>query len=338
MKQCILILPYFGELKNYFNMFLNSCADNSEFDWLIISDNVIEYKAANIHIMNMSFDEFRSIIQNKFDFSISLKTPYKLCDFKPTYGYVLEEYIKDYRYWGHCDCDIIFGDMQKLLSPILKLDYEKIFTAGHLTIYKNTYENNRRFMHDLGGMYMYKIALSESEIFGFDEDYHEINVHSIFLNEKCKIYDKDLAFNVSPTYFNLYRQYYKANNRVWNIDKKTKIVYWTQGKILAINPEKKKINMQEYLYVHLHMRNMSNTLECNKKSCRIVKITPDHFEEKAKMISEYSSWIHEKKRYISLIGIVKAIKEIKYVLIDGKYRNGKKNPYKEFIIQEEGKR
>lgn len=85
-------------------------------------------------------------------------------------GFLFEKYIKDFDYWGHCDCDLIFGNLEKNVTPLLNEDYDKLFAAGHLTIYKNTYENNRRFMKSYKGRVLYKEAFTTDKIFVFDED------------------------------------------------------------------------------------------------------------------------------------------------------------------------
>ena len=43
---------------------------------------------------------------------VTLDRPYKLCDFKPAYGFIFGEYLKEYDYWGHCDIDIVWGDLR----------------------------------------------------------------------------------------------------------------------------------------------------------------------------------------------------------------------------------
>ena len=50
----------------------------------------------NVKVIKSTFEDIRNIIQSKFDFKIILDQPYKLCDYKPSYGYVFEEYIKEY--------------------------------------------------------------------------------------------------------------------------------------------------------------------------------------------------------------------------------------------------
>ena len=152
MKKCVFILPYFGKFNDYFNLFLKSCEKNAKYNWLIFTDDIKKYNyPSNVSVIYTTFDEIKECFKNKIGFEISLPSPYKLCDFKPTYGLVFEEYIQEYEYWGHCDCDVIFGNLDKILSPLLNEGFDKLFAAGHLTIYKNTLENNRRFLQDYHG-------------------------------------------------------------------------------------------------------------------------------------------------------------------------------------------
>ena len=50
--------------------------------------------------------------------------------------------MKEYDFWGHCDCDLIFGDIRKFVTEAVLDNYKKIFTRGHLTIYHNDPETN----------------------------------------------------------------------------------------------------------------------------------------------------------------------------------------------------
>lgn len=42
-----------------------------------------------------------------------------------------------YKFWGHCDPDIIWGDLSKYITPHVLAGYDRIYTSGHLTIYRN---------------------------------------------------------------------------------------------------------------------------------------------------------------------------------------------------------
>ena len=61
-----------------------------------------------------NLEAIKQQVQKMFDFPIYLDHPYKLCDYKPAYGYIFPEYTKGYDYWGHCDMtDCIFGNLRK---------------------------------------------------------------------------------------------------------------------------------------------------------------------------------------------------------------------------------
>jgi len=67
---------------------------------------------------------------------------HKLCDFRPFFALAFAEILEDYEYWGYCDVDMMFGDLNKLLTPEF-FDSTDIFTAsesgfaGHFTILRN---------------------------------------------------------------------------------------------------------------------------------------------------------------------------------------------------------
>ena len=158
MKSIALILPYFGRFPNYFHLFLNSVRHNSSVDVLLFTDNATDHSyPPNVKRVLMSFDEFKSILQKKFDFEIThLQGSYNLCDFRPAYGLCLENYLKDYDFWGHCDCDLVFGDLRRFLTEEILSRYDKILSGGHLTLYRNTETINKRFMERTPGFPFYK--------------------------------------------------------------------------------------------------------------------------------------------------------------------------------------
>ena len=44
MLKKILIIPYFGKFNNYFELWLKSCEYNTDFDWLIFTDDKTNYQ------------------------------------------------------------------------------------------------------------------------------------------------------------------------------------------------------------------------------------------------------------------------------------------------------
>ena len=117
MKTAAFILPYFGKFPNYFQLYLNSCGNNKNYDWYIFTDDTTEYDyPENVFVEYVNFSDFSNLIKNKFEDEVALNYPKKLCDFKPLYGYVFSSLIKDYPYWGYCDCDLIFGKIDNFIK------------------------------------------------------------------------------------------------------------------------------------------------------------------------------------------------------------------------------
>ena len=256
MKKCVFIIPYFGKFKNYFPFFLDSCAHNYNYNWIIFTDNRDVYNyPPNVRKIQIDFDKFRQIIQRKFIFEISLETPYKLCDYKPAYGYVFEEMIKEYDYWGYCDCDLIFGSIEKILSNVLDVGYDKIFAGGHCTIYKNSFENNRRFMK-ASSQYgeLYKQAYTSNRIFAFDEMCYGVNVHTLFLEDDARVFAKDLSFNVSSDSYMFRQKFFDEESNMWIEKPGNRYIVYYDGHVYASPMNMRWGSVQEYLYVHFQSR------------------------------------------------------------------------------------
>lgn len=284
-KKCAIILPYFGKLHNYFQLFLNSCRKNTDYDWLIFTNDMTEYDYPhNVIRIKFTLAEVKQLAEKKMGISVELSTPYKLCDFKPTYGLIFEEYLVDYAYWGHCDCDLLFGNLNNLLSPILEEGYDKIFAAGHLTIYKNSAINNRRFMNQVDGRAIYQEALQTNKIYVFDEDYQYLsnpngrNIQDIFIQEKCTIFNRDLSMNISGLRGRFCRAFYDFEKRTFLREKyQPRRYFWNRGEICTYewNASSQNIEQNEYIYIHLQMRKMK--AHTSTRDADIIEVLPDRF-------------------------------------------------------------
>lgn len=79
------------------------------------------------------------------------------CDLKPLFGEMFADHFEGYEWWGRCDLDVVFGDLDRLLPPIL--DYYDGYSAEHyvlsgaLTMFRNT--------ADLRGLYRSYDRLAE---------------------------------------------------------------------------------------------------------------------------------------------------------------------------------
>ena len=296
MKKCVFILPYFGTFKNYFPLFLKSCSRNPDFDWLLITDNTEPYPYPdNVQVFPMSFEAMQEKAQERFDFPISLTRPYKLCDYRPAYGYLFEEYIKEYEWWGYCDCDVILGDLAHFLFPLFEKQYDKIFAAGHMTIYRNTREINRRFMNTCHGEQWYRRGFSTPDACCFDEDYRtekyqNHNIHHIFLEDHAKVYQTDHCFGISVTYSQFLRAQYAAGTGRFPVQPYEKALYvWDNGDLKQITAgENGELQTKRYIYMHFHARKMKYNDSVYSEP--LIQIYPNGFRKLEKLPVSREEW------------------------------------------------
>ncbi|MEQ9298871.1 MAG: hypothetical protein RIF33_09920 [Cyclobacteriaceae bacterium] len=184
-KDIVLLLPFYGRFPVWIDAFLRSCEFNPQIEWLIFSD--IEkpaYQPENVQFIPLGKAGLADLIREKTGILHDLANPHKLCDFKPLYGHIFEEYIGDRTFWGHCDMDVIWGDMNSFLKGIDYMSYDIISSrqyavSGHFTLYRNTSELNFFYKQ----VPNYKKAFSDSNYQGFDEGYFSFHLFQEIQNK-----------------------------------------------------------------------------------------------------------------------------------------------------------
>lgn len=271
-KSINIIIPYFGEFPNYFQLFLNSCWRNSTVNWTIITDNTKVYRyPENVRVIQMTFGEIKERIQQKFDFEVVVPNAHKLCEYKPAYAYIFPELVEDYDFWGYGDIDLIYGDIRKFVTDDLLSQYDKIFTLGHLTLVKNSKKNNELFMEAVDNVSLFRQAFSSPQNYNFDEQFgNKPNINTIFINQGYKVWTTSYAADI----------YTKSSDFRLDMgdgsaeDKKTAVFVWNNGKIYRYICDGQKILEQEYLYIHLQKRKMN---VCVDEDQSVIKIIPNEF-------------------------------------------------------------
>lgn len=252
----ILFSPYFGKLPVNFDLWLHSCSYNKDFKFIVFTDDKTKYNIPeNVEMIYSSFNEFKENIQKKFSFKISLNNPYKLCDFRPAYGYIFSDYIENCDYWGHCDLDLIFGNISKYLP---KDEYDKISYLGHLCMYKNNDKINKIFMNESPGIINYKEIFSDDQHFACDE-IGNYGINSILKRNNCKIYN--LSINVADVNSRKERMYVvKFKDGKFFENKDEKIFIFDHGKVYSFDLKTRQID-EEFAYVHFQKRKMINNVK-----------------------------------------------------------------------------
>ena len=274
MKKIAFVIPYFGKFPNYFELWVKSVESNPTIDFILYTDNNIDFcKPTNLKIIKTNFIEFKNKIQKVIEFPISLKTPYKLCDYKPVYGKALESDLKGYDFWGYCDMDLIFGNIRKFVTEEILNGYDKIFTHGHMTIFRNNDKCKELFRCKHNFMaYRYDEAYKTEYCCHFDEwggistYLDELNFLQYDANVYADVDCKKYAFKM-----------FGRNDISYPM-----IFEWNEGKAFC---HTNLFGQVELLYIHLQKRKMSVNIDISK-SLRYL-IIPNKFVEYTNVTEEY---------------------------------------------------
>lgn len=264
-----LLNCYFGELPNYFDLWLQSCENNPGIDFYLITDAVLSHEVpANVNVISTTFDELIQRIESKFDFKVNLSTPYKLTDFKPAYGYIFEDLFKPYDYWGYCDIDLIFGNILKFIEKPIKEGYEKIYQLGHLTIYQNTKKMRELFMQK-GGMFSYRRVFSDDNLYSYDEHCGQMLKAKVNgVKEYCQEDMADISCRIQRLTASRQKNY------------PYQVFYYEDGAVYRAFIDNGSLSYQEFIYIHIQKRKYKNIDQLlNGQSFYILS---DTFEKKEK--------------------------------------------------------
>lgn len=128
----ILIVPYFGDLPEWWDKF--------------------EFPKGYEVILDRDLEDFKNRVRLKLNIEYpSGWGSSKLSDYRSLLGYLYQEEIEGYDYWGHCDLDMIFGDVDRWFpdSELKELDVwsnHNTYICGCWTLYRNCDEVNQLFL------------------------------------------------------------------------------------------------------------------------------------------------------------------------------------------------
>lgn len=314
-----LIIPYFGKFPPYFDLFLESCSYNKEIEFLIYSDQKYELATpSNVQFSYWEFAKFKDLVSYKLKLTERARkafSPYKLCDYKPAYGKIFEDYLRDFDYWGFCDVDLIFGRIFDILKIKDFLQNERILTQGHLTFYKNTQRINSMFLHELKGTIKFRQAIEFKEPAFFDE----IFMPAICRDNKVKQYGENVFADILPQYATLtIAPSCAVNNEV------KQRFYWRCGHLFQTFNKDGQAFERELIYIHFQKRPMqvhyvASDLTGNQK----IYFTPQGiypsriYTDDAERENRQQTMQYQKKRWRAL-----TIKKVwvKYMIVKLKIR------------------
>lgn len=172
MQHVCIIMPYFGgNWPSYFNIYLQSCEYNSSIDILFFTDlPTPDRYPTNVKFVHYTLSDINRLIETKLGIKSAINTGYKLCDVRPAYGFLFQEYINKYQFWGHGDIDLIYGDIAKFISEDVWRNSDVIscreeWVSGALSFFRNSEKVNTLFMSNDD----YKVVFEDEKHYSYGE-------------------------------------------------------------------------------------------------------------------------------------------------------------------------
>ncbi len=162
---------YFGELPWYLPYFLKTCKHNEWIDFVIVSNKTSrEALPINVRFVSETLDSMQARIKATLGVSIDLNvSAYKLCDFRPCFGVLFPEFVKGYEFWGHCDLDLILGDIHSFVYEQLNtFDFISLrhdYISSWFAIYRNIEALNMAYLKSEH----HKLIFTDPIYYNFDE-------------------------------------------------------------------------------------------------------------------------------------------------------------------------
>lgn len=238
-----IVLVYVGSLPNYFPLFLRSCASNPSFNWTLATTNALELDLpANVRRVSFDLEDFRDRVVDKLNITPDVRWPYKLCDFRPAFGFLFPEWFSGYDFWGHCDADVVFGDLNRFFPAKVFESHRKIQMRGALSFFRNDADGNSLFRlpHPF---IKYEDVFSDHRYCGFDE---WEGLHKILnFNGMGYFLSNDLA-EIQVSRYDLVLSH--------RINHATQLFTWEDGRILRTGWIDGQCIQDEYAYIHLQKR------------------------------------------------------------------------------------
>lgn len=157
MLKKLFIVPWFGQLPSWIELWKKDLLTLKKygFDYLLVTD----------------IEDFSKRVRDKLKVEPSIVPGTgKPWDFRPMFGVLYDDILKEYDFWGHTDPDCVYGRIDRWMSDEFLSDTD-IFgndpgdICGMFSLYRNCEEVNTLFNRYTGWEYIAR----DSNVHAFDE-------------------------------------------------------------------------------------------------------------------------------------------------------------------------
>jgi len=249
MNEVRVIGVQFGPFPNYFPLFLESCRWNTGIDWLLFTDQDLPGPhPPHINVVRLTFDEFRARTEAALGVTIALPRPYKLVDFRPMFGRVFEEELRGYTFWGHCDFDLVFGNIGRFITADVLERFDKILIRGCFALFRNVPAINSLYAAE-GGQDWQEVA-RHPEVLQFDE---WPGIYQKVVARDVSLFNEDVIADIFPYHWDMRPTTDRsAGVRLFFIDRSAEPALWQYSW-----RKDGGLDKRERMLIHLQKRKMA---------------------------------------------------------------------------------
>ncbi|MBQ1556002.1 MAG: hypothetical protein IIZ79_00005, partial [Aeriscardovia sp.] len=163
------------------------------------------------------------------------------------YGEIFEEELRGYDFWGHCDLDLMFGNIRKFLTDDILEEYDKIGDQGHSTLYKNKTDINSLYRTHIDGIEEYEHILSSSKNYVFDEQV----ICNMYKELGKDYYNKTIYAHLNKYESSFYLGHLSEADVYKN---KWQVFGWKDGVLTRYYLHNNNVETEEFMYIHFWCR------------------------------------------------------------------------------------
>ena len=264
------IVCWFGNFPEYFKVWLHTCKYNEDYDFLIFTDQEVDFDYTNnIFFYHLTIEEFKQKAELVLNVKCNIDRPYRVCDFRPMYGVIFSSELTGYRFWGYCDTDLVFGRISNFVTNDILEKNDAVFNGGPFTLIRNTERMNHLYLEE-GAAFDYKTVITHDAIFAFDET---TGIQQIAQKSAVN------ACYMIP-YIETEIKNYQLRSRLDASNPDYQAYYWENGELIRVKVEDgERLYYQKYPYIHLQKRkiHVDAVLRTDIKS---FWVSPDGFHKK----------------------------------------------------------
>ena len=170
MPRILILVPFFGPLPPWIDIFLETCRWNPSIDWLLLTDTAAPpCHAPNVRTGPLTLSDFEARVASRLELPVSLPRPYKVCDYRLAFPVLFEDLARGYEFLGWSDLDVVYGNLRRYLQPPV-LDHDVVsFTASHLSGHLTIVSNSARGRNLTSAIPGWRTAVANAEYQHLDE-------------------------------------------------------------------------------------------------------------------------------------------------------------------------